>query len=103
MSTRFFGRSGAAIPAIRIMAALAVASAVALPSAQTQAAGCIRGALVGGLAGHLLHHGMLGAAAGCAIGHHEASKQAERTRSSEGFAGAPTRPYGTPLYNSDRR
>jgi hypothetical protein len=29
------------------------------------------------VAGHLAgHHGLLGAGAGCAIGHHEASKQA---------------------------
>ena len=103
MSIRRFGRSGGAIPAIRILAALAVASTVSLSSTQTQAAGCIRGAIVGGLAGHLVHHGMLGAAAGCAIGHHEASKQAPRTPPSQGFAGAPTRPNGTQLDKSDQQ
>jgi hypothetical protein len=40
-----------------------------------EAKGCIKGAVVGGAAGHLAHHGWLGAAAGCVIGHHEASKQ----------------------------
>jgi hypothetical protein len=31
--------------------------------------------VVGGVAGHVAgHHGVLGAAAGCAIGHHEAKK-----------------------------
>jgi hypothetical protein len=30
--------------------------------------------MVGGVAGHLAGHGKLGAAAGCAIGHHEANK-----------------------------
>ena len=41
------------------------------------AAGCLKGAVVGGVAGHLAgHHGLLGAGAGCAIGHHEASKEA---------------------------
>jgi hypothetical protein len=36
-------------------------------------AGCLTGAAVGGVAGHYMdHHGLLGAAAGCAIGHHEA-------------------------------
>jgi hypothetical protein len=41
------------------------------------AKGCIKGAIVGGVAGHYAgHHGWLGAAAGCAIGHHEANKRA---------------------------
>ena len=44
-----------------------------------------KGAIVGGVAGHYAgHHGLLGAAAGCAIGRHEANKrareQAERAR-----------------------
>ncbi len=41
------------------------------------AKGCIKGAIVGGVAGHYAgHHGLLGAAAGCAVGHHEANKRA---------------------------
>ena len=41
------------------------------------AKGCLKGAFVGGVAGHYAgHHGLLGAAAGCAIGHHEANKRA---------------------------
>ena len=51
------------------VAAIAVASCGAV-----QAKGCIKGAVVGGVAGHLAGHGKLGAAAGCAIGHHEANK-----------------------------
>jgi hypothetical protein len=39
------------------------------------AKGCIKGAVVGGVAGHMAGHGKLGAAAGCAIGHHEANKK----------------------------
>jgi hypothetical protein len=40
-----------------------------------QAKGCLKGAAVGGAAGHIAgHHGVLGAMAGCAVGHHEASK-----------------------------
>lgn len=36
-------------------------------------AGCIKGAVVGGVAGHLYHHhAILGAVAGCAVGHHMA-------------------------------
>jgi hypothetical protein len=44
-------------------------------SSPVQAKGCIKGAIVGGVAGHMAGHGKLGAAAGCAIGHHEANKQ----------------------------
>jgi hypothetical protein len=34
--------------------------------------------LVGGTVGHFAgHHGVLGAVAGCAIGHHEAKKRAQ--------------------------
>jgi hypothetical protein len=33
---------------------------------------CIKGAIVGGVAGH---HGVLGAAAGCIVGHHEAKRE----------------------------
>ncbi|MFZ0064864.1 MAG: hypothetical protein WAK90_01720 [Pseudolabrys sp.] len=40
-----------------------------------EAKGCLKGAVVGGVAGHYSgHHGLLGAAAGCAIGRHEANK-----------------------------
>jgi uncharacterized protein YcfJ len=40
------------------------------------AAGCVRGAVVGGVIGHFAgHHGMVGAAAGCAVGHHDANKR----------------------------
>jgi hypothetical protein len=45
------------------------------------AKGCIKGAVVGGAAGHMAgHHGLLGAAAGCAIGHHEARKNETATQ-----------------------
>lgn len=43
------------------------------------AAGCLKGAAVGGVAGHVAgHHTMLGAGAGCVIGHHEAAKSAKQ-------------------------
>jgi hypothetical protein len=45
---------------------------VAAPAAHAK--GCIKGALVGGVAGHFAHHGLLGAAAGCVVGHHMATK-----------------------------
>jgi hypothetical protein len=44
-----------------------------------QAKGCIKGAVVGGVAGHFVHHGWLGAAAGCAVGHHEAAKHSRES------------------------
>jgi hypothetical protein len=51
---------------------------LALP---VDAKGCIKGAFVGGTAGHFAgHHGVLGAAAGCIIGHHEANKAARQDR-----------------------
>lgn len=43
-------------------------------SSLAHAAGCIKGAVVGGVAGHLRHHAVLGAVAGCAVGHHMAAK-----------------------------
>ena len=52
------------------LAALSLASV-----GNADAKGCIKGAVVGGVAGHMAGHGKLGAAAGCAIGHHEANKK----------------------------
>ena len=48
-------------------------------SSAAQAKGCIKGAIVGGVAGH----GKIGAAAGCAIGHHEANKPDAKTAGSQ--------------------
>ena len=57
-----------------ILATLAL-GAMAISAVPAQAAGCLSGAAVGGVAGHVAgHHGLLGAGAGCAIGHHEAKK-----------------------------
>jgi hypothetical protein len=62
--------------AMMISAAFAVAATViALSSTPATARGCIKGAIIGGVAGHFVgHHGLLGAGAGCLIGHHEAAK-----------------------------
>ena len=55
---------------LALVAAAAMASA-ALPN-NAYAIGCVSGAAMGGVAGHVAgHHGVLGAAAGCAVGHHE--------------------------------
>jgi uncharacterized protein YcfJ len=49
-----------------------------------QAKGCIKGAIVGGVAGHYAgHHGLMGAAAGCVVGRHEANKRAREQREYE--------------------
>ncbi|MGH6794335.1 MAG: hypothetical protein ACREDH_03855 [Methylocella sp.] len=46
------------------------------------AKGCIKGAIVGGIAGHFLgHHGGIGAAAGCAYGHHRAKVYSRENQS----------------------
>lgn len=66
--------------AILLSACLALGCAIVPAWQPAEAAGCIKGAVVGGIAGHLVHHGVLGAAAGCAIGHHRAARQAETSR-----------------------
>jgi len=56
-----------------VLATLA-SSLVMVQSADAK--GCIKGAVAGGVVGHYAgHHGVLGAAAGCVIGRHEANKQ----------------------------
>lgn len=58
-----------------ILTCAVLAFAIAGTASAADAKGCMKGAVVGGAAGHFAHHhGALGAAAGCAIGHHEASK-----------------------------
>jgi hypothetical protein len=57
-----------------LLAAACVAAIALVSSGAAEAKGCINGAVVGGVAGHMAGHGKLGAAAGCAIGHHEANK-----------------------------
>lgn len=48
--------------------------------APAQAAGCLKGAAVGGVAGHVAGHGVLGAAAGCVVGRHNANKSAREAQ-----------------------
>ena len=58
-----------------IMAAVCAAGISLALAPAVDAKGCIKGAVVGGVAGHMAGHGKLGAAAGCAVGHHEANKK----------------------------
>jgi hypothetical protein len=66
-------------------AALAIFTAAGWVVSPAQAAGCSKGAAVGGVAGHLAgHHGVVGAGAGCIIGHHEATKAAREKTQQQG-------------------
>jgi hypothetical protein len=70
--------------AVITLATLAIAA-----TAPAQAKGCLKGAVVGGVAGHYAgHHGVLGAAAGCLYGRHQAKEQ-DRARQQQGRAPAP--------------
>ena len=61
----------------RIFAAVLLMSLASM-SHVANAAGCLKGAAIGGVAGHVAgKHGVVGAAAGCAIGHHHANKKAK--------------------------
>jgi len=78
---------------ILIPAALALALTAGVGATPAQAAGCLKGAAVGGLAGHVAgHHGVLGAGAGCIIGHHEANKQAHQQSTQNPGSGSSTAP-----------
>jgi hypothetical protein len=62
-----------------VAAVLALALTAGIMSSTVNAAGCLKGAAVGGVAGHVAgHHGVLGAGAGCVIGHHQANKHARQ-------------------------
>jgi hypothetical protein len=64
------------LPMRTILGCAALALAFSTATVPAQAKGCIKGALIGGTAGHFArHHGLLGAAAGCVIGRHEANRQ----------------------------
>jgi hypothetical protein len=82
--------------AILLPAAFAVAvTGLTLSSTPVPARGCLKGAVIGGVAGHFAgHHGLLGAGAGCIIGHHEANKHArERERAYHEGYGSSAAPY----------
>jgi len=66
---------------MKTIATLLAVAAFALAPSTAEAKGCLKGALVGGVAGHYAnHHGVLGAAAGCVIGRHQANKRARMER-----------------------
>jgi hypothetical protein len=58
---------------LKTATAATLTALVLLAPSVSEAKGCIKGALVGGVAGRYAgHHGLLGAAAGCLIGRHQA-------------------------------
>ncbi|AYO86119.1 MULTISPECIES: hypothetical protein [Methylobacterium] len=59
----------------RIALASALTIGALVVGAPAEAKGCLKGAVVGGVAGHMAGHGKMGAAAGCAVGHHRANKK----------------------------
>ena len=64
---------------IRFLSGAALALTIVAVGSTAEAKGCIKGAIVGGIAGHYAgHHGLVGAAAGCAIGRHRANAEARR-------------------------
>jgi hypothetical protein len=71
----------------KIIGSAAIALAIASMPAPADAKGCIKGALVGGVAGHYAaHHGLLGAAAGCIIGRHQAKEAARQRQNTQGHS-----------------
>lgn len=76
-------------PRYLALAALTLSFGAASLTAPPARAGCLSGAVVGGVAGHMVHHGVLGAAAGCAVGHHHAKVAQQRQHEAAPTAGAP--------------
>ncbi len=73
--------------ALAAMTVLALAAGATSPAL---AKGCLKGAAVGGVAGHMAGHGVLGAAAGCAVGHHEANKHENESMAAQQQHEQPT-------------
>jgi hypothetical protein len=82
---------------MRALTGLAVIIMAVASVTTADAKGCLKGAVVGGAAGHYAgHHGVLGAAAGCLIGRHQANKRARMenrdnrgSRSSQDYRRSP--------------
>jgi hypothetical protein len=82
----------------------AATAAISLSPEPALAKGCVKGAIVGGIAGHYAgHHGLLGAGAGCVIGHHEANKHArERAAHDRAYDSQNSAGYGSSAPSDDR-
>jgi hypothetical protein len=75
----------------KLLLSIAIAAPMALLPGVSSAKGCLKGAAVGGVVGHVAgHHAVLGAAAGCVIGHHRAQvKDREAARATQAQATPP--------------
>jgi hypothetical protein len=74
-----------------ILGACAVAACLVGMAQPAMAEGCMEGAAAGGVVGHVAgHHAVVGAAGGCAIGHHEAKKKDKENKAAaaQGASGA---------------
>ena len=66
---------------IHRICALALLFSIAWVPQVASAKGCLKGAAIGGVAGHVAGgHGLLGAAAGCAVGRHRAAKKEQQAK-----------------------
>ena len=74
-------------------------------SGVANAKGCLTGAAVGGVAGHVAgHHGVIGAAAGCAVGHHRAKVKDEKAAAAVNQTRQPnTLPAPVPVVQPNSR
>jgi hypothetical protein len=83
-----------------ILGGVALSLAIGLTAVPADAKGCIKGAIIGGAAGHLAHHGLIGAAAGCVIGHHQAKlrERAERAHAHDPGHGSGQGPSQAPAH-----
>jgi hypothetical protein len=71
----------------------AILGLMSLGVSSADAKGCLKGAVVGGVAGHVAGHGVLGAAGGCAVGHHMANKhEQEREQQTRDYPADGYRP-----------
>ena len=69
----------------RKLVTLVAASSMVFATGAVYAKGCLEGAAVGGVAGHVAgKHGAVGAAGGCAVGHHEANKKDKKAQQAAG-------------------
>ena len=77
---------------MKTIATLFAVAGILLAANSAEAKGCLKGAAVGGAAGHFAgHHGLLGAAAGCAVGHHMAGRRNREMRQQDQQSGQSQR------------
>jgi hypothetical protein len=81
------------LPLKRASLATALVASLAFMHTAAHAEGCTKGAVVGGVGGHVAGgHGVAGAAAGCAIGHHEEGQGRKRCGCRKSACGKIKRP-----------